>query len=154
MLLCLVMNKHPINPQLSAITTSLFRVSAKVLIFQDGKLLVVREDQGWFGLPGGGIDHGEDIHAGLVRELYEEVGCIIEASSISPLPIYIDTTGVIDGIPRLTLLYEKADYTARLEPSQQELGYRWVSSLEFDTLELAPNISPMRSIVTSLFSSL
>lgn len=54
---------------------SLYRVSLKAIIRdEDGKVLVVKEkaDDHW-NLPGGGMDHGETIHEGLKRELYEEL---------------------------------------------------------------------------------
>lgn len=52
-----------------------YRVSVKALIKDGtGKVLVVKENQDTWSLPGGGLDHGEDPEAGIVRELKEELG--------------------------------------------------------------------------------
>ena len=54
---------------------SLYRISLKCLIVNDeGRVLVVRENgRGSWDLPGGGMDHGEDLHMTLARELKEEI---------------------------------------------------------------------------------
>lgn len=56
-------------------TDYLFRVSLKCLIRDDkGKVLVVKETgRDWWDLPGGGMDHGEDLHSAIAREMKEEV---------------------------------------------------------------------------------
>lgn len=52
-----------------------YRVSVKALIKdKDGKILVVKENQDTWSLPGGGLDHGEVSEQGLLRELNEELG--------------------------------------------------------------------------------
>ena len=52
-----------------------YRVSVKALIRNDkGEILVVKEHQDKWELPGGGLNHGESIHDGLRRELIEELG--------------------------------------------------------------------------------
>lgn len=53
----------------------LFRVSIKCLITNpEGEVLVVKETgRGSWDLPGGGIEHGEDIRAAIARELSEEI---------------------------------------------------------------------------------
>lgn len=52
-----------------------YRVSVKALIRNSqGHVLVVKENQDTWDLPGGGLDHGEDPKAGLARELREELG--------------------------------------------------------------------------------
>jgi len=54
---------------------SLYRISLKCFIINpEGKVLVVRETgRGSWDLPGGGIDHGEDIRSAIARELEEEL---------------------------------------------------------------------------------
>lgn len=56
-------------------TDYLFRISLKALIRNEsGEVLVVKEaGRTWWDLPGGGMDHGEDIKLALARELKEEV---------------------------------------------------------------------------------
>lgn len=56
-------------------TDYLYRISLKGLIRNEtGEVLVVKENgRKHWDLPGGGIDHGENIKAGLARELKEEV---------------------------------------------------------------------------------
>ncbi len=52
-----------------------YRVSVKALIRnKDGKVLVLKENQDTWSLPGGGLDHGEDPKSGILRELKEELG--------------------------------------------------------------------------------
>ncbi len=53
------------------------RVAARTVLFNDDgtiALLFVRAD-GYHKLPGGGVEAGETIRDGLVREVREEVGC-------------------------------------------------------------------------------
>jgi ADP-ribose pyrophosphatase YjhB (NUDIX family) len=52
-----------------------YRVSTKALIKDvQGQVLVVKENQNTWSLPGGGLDHGEDPKLGILRELKEELG--------------------------------------------------------------------------------
>lgn len=53
----------------------LYRISLKALIRNEkGEILAVKEtDRSSWDLPGGGMDHGEDIKLALARELKEEV---------------------------------------------------------------------------------
>lgn len=53
---------------------SFYRVSVKAVIRNTaGEVLLVREGNDGWSLPGGGMDHGEDVQSALARELYEEV---------------------------------------------------------------------------------
>lgn len=56
-------------------TDYLYRLSIKGIIFNDvGEVLFVKENgRDWWDLPGGGMDHGEDIKAVIAREMKEEV---------------------------------------------------------------------------------
>lgn len=55
------------------------RIGSYGVIMREGALLLTRISArgypaGWWGLPGGGIDHGESPRLALVRELHEETG--------------------------------------------------------------------------------
>lgn len=59
-----------------------YRVSVKALVRDiDGKILVVKENQDTWSLPGGGLDHDEDPIKGVYRELQEELG--VERAQVS-----------------------------------------------------------------------
>lgn len=66
------------------------RVTIKALIVKDGRVLLLKEPKfrgGKWELPGGGLDFGEDIHAGLRREIEEELG--VQVASIDARPMYV-----------------------------------------------------------------
>ena len=55
--------------------STIYRVVAKALITnEDGKILVVKENQDFWSLPGGGLEHGESAQDCLKREIREEIG--------------------------------------------------------------------------------
>lgn len=56
-------------------TDFLYRISLKCLIRnENGEVLVVKETgRDWWDLPGGGMDHGENLRAAIAREMKEEV---------------------------------------------------------------------------------
>lgn len=52
-----------------------YRVSLKAVIRNSkGEVLCVKEKTPFWELPGGGIDHGENVQQALARELREELG--------------------------------------------------------------------------------
>lgn len=53
----------------------LYRISIKGLVRNEkGEVLVVKETgREWWDLPGGGMDHGENIKVAIAREMKEEV---------------------------------------------------------------------------------
>lgn len=58
-----------------------YRVSVKALVKNEqNQILVVKENQDTWSLPGGGLDHGENPIDGVRRELKEELG--VESASI------------------------------------------------------------------------
>jgi ADP-ribose pyrophosphatase YjhB (NUDIX family) len=65
----------PHHPPSKRKTDFLYRISLKCLIRNDrGEILVVKESgRDWWDLPGGGMDHGEDIASAIAREMREEV---------------------------------------------------------------------------------
>lgn len=77
--------------------TTTYRVSAKAVIRNDqGDVLLIKEASGDWGLPGGGVEYGEDIVAGLERELQEECGIIkiTSAKLLKALPYFASSQGL------------------------------------------------------------
>lgn len=67
--------------------------TAKVFIVYKGTILLLRRDPndrdrpGEYDLPGGGIDQGESLVTGLVREIKEEVGLSIAEEQLAEIPL-------------------------------------------------------------------
>ncbi|HSE29731.1 MAG TPA: NUDIX hydrolase [Candidatus Saccharimonadales bacterium] len=59
-------------------TDYLYRISLKCLVQNEkGEVLVVKETgRDWWDLPGGGMDHGENIKSTIAREMKEEVNLL------------------------------------------------------------------------------
>lgn len=64
-------------------TKARFRVSAFGIIVRDGQVLLARRrDIGWWNLPGGGVESGETVDEGLLREVREEVCAEVEIARL------------------------------------------------------------------------
>lgn len=68
--------KSTIHPDITTINGSVFTRQAARGIILNGEqiLLLYTERYHDYSLPGGGVDEGEEVQAGLVRELKEETG--------------------------------------------------------------------------------
>ena len=57
------------------------RTAVRAIIIEKEKILMVRSDLGYYKLPGGGVEEGEELTEALIREVAEETGyinCIIK----------------------------------------------------------------------------
>lgn len=111
-----------------------YRTSVKALVLdEEGRFLLAREECGKWALPGGGIDHDELPHACLERELMEELG--IAPSEIAQSPSYFYTCRAENGKPFSNVVYrvqlEHLDFT----PSDE------CQELRFFTVEEAQKVS-------------
>lgn len=100
----------------------------------------MREANGLWELPGGGIDHGEDPRNALSREISEEMGLAV--TSTSPVPLFVTTSLSMSGNPIMNLIYEIEVEHLEFTPSQecQEIGFFDVFTA--GKLPLFPNIPP------------
>lgn len=65
--------------------TAALKVGCAAVIFdaaQERILLTRREDNGRWCLPGGGLEPGEDVSEGCVREVWEETGLQVEITRL------------------------------------------------------------------------
>jgi 8-oxo-dGTP diphosphatase len=68
------------------------RNSAKAFIVQDDKLLAIKKrdkDGYYYILPGGGQEHGENLHQTLERECIEEINADVEIGNLIFIREYI-----------------------------------------------------------------
>jgi 8-oxo-dGTP diphosphatase len=118
-------------------------VAKSLLLDASGEfLLLTRSDThptlaGYYDLPGGTVESGEEPGAAVIREIFEETG--IEVSDVSVL---YATTMMIGGISYPTLLY-LARHSATEPPvelSWEHGAYEWAPIDKFADVE--PQIAP------------
>ncbi len=117
-----------------------YRVSIKALILDETrkKFLLVQEPDGRWELPGGGLDHGEDIHEGLRREIREEMG--LEVTSIGEHPVYFFPALNKSGTHIVNALYETTLESLNFTPTKECAAIHFFSAEEAREAELLPNV--------------
>lgn len=101
-----------------------FRISIKALILnQDKEFLLIREDDGRWEIPGGGLEFGEKFEDALRREIKEEMGLTI--TKISTRPHYITTFVNLNGFWAMNLLFDVNLSNLDFRPTDEcrELGF-------------------------------
>jgi 8-oxo-dGTP diphosphatase len=100
---------------------------------------------GTWGLPGGGLDEGEDPVDGVHREVWEESGQRIELGALVTIQsqhwVGRAPTGVLEDFHAVRLVY-RATCAHPTDPVIHDVGgttsdARWVSRLEADALEMS-----------------
>jgi 8-oxo-dGTP diphosphatase len=126
-----------------------YRISVKAIIKDDaGNVLLGREKDGSWELPGGGVEHGEVPKEALAREIAEETGFTVDW--ISDQPVAFWTIGMEAAFPKGLQWFGFVAYEARIsgefKPSHdtndevEEL--RYVSKEEARAIKLHDNTKP------------
>ncbi|MCL6260989.1 NUDIX hydrolase [Aquiflexum sp. TKW24L] len=118
-----------------------YRVSIKALVLDSSnKFLLVREENGLWELPGGGLDFGENPQEGLRRELKEEMA--LEAKTISDYPSYFFPAINPKGQYIVNAVYATEFFHLDFKPSPECLEIRFFSVAEvFEIKEkMYPNV--------------
>lgn len=59
------------------------RIACRGLVIREDKVLLSHErNTGWYLIPGGGLEDGETIEAGCIREMQEETGFLVEPTEL------------------------------------------------------------------------
>ncbi len=64
----------------------------------------VRKYNGWWTLPGGGLDFGEHPEKGMIREVEEETGLIVQATSLLGINSFT-IKGDVDDFHSIQIIY-------------------------------------------------
>lgn len=118
-----------------------YRVSVKALVVDSShKFLLVREDNGLWELPGGGLDFGENPQEGLRRELLEEMA--LEAKSISDKPEYFFPAINPKGHYIVNAVYQTVLFHLDFVPSPECREIRFFSPVEVFAIKewMYPNV--------------
>lgn len=107
-----------------------YRVSIKGLILDETctKFLVILEDNGWWELPGGGLEWGESVESCLKRELHEEMGLTV--IEINPCPSYYLIGKNMKDTWCINLIFETKVNDLLFLPSEECREIRFVSPEE------------------------
>jgi 8-oxo-dGTP pyrophosphatase MutT (NUDIX family) len=116
-----------------------YRVSVKGLILDDEKrFLLVKEENGQWEFPGGGLDFGEDPLECLKREVKEEMG--LKVISIKDRPSYFVTSLNKKDIWIANVFYEIKVLDLNFIPSKECTELKFVTKEEAFNLDILPNV--------------
>lgn len=117
-----------------------YRISIKALVLDEqGRIMLVREDNDKWELPGGGLDHGEDVRKGLAREIKEEMG--LEVTHVAETPSYFYTfVAEVSKQWMSNVVYEVKLKDLNFTPSDECQEIRFVTKEEAQDMNLFPNI--------------
>lgn len=119
-----------------------YRISIKALVLNEArdKFLIVKEDDGRWELPGGGLDWGTTPHEDLPREISEEMG--LRVTWIAPRPSYFLTCKNSKGdIWIANVLYETTLESLSFTASDECTEVRFVNADELKNLDLFHNLA-------------
>jgi 8-oxo-dGTP diphosphatase len=139
------------------------RNSAKAVIIQDSKLLVIKKedkDGYYFILPGGGQDHGENLHETLKRECIEEIGEEVEIEDLMFLREYIGKHHEYSAsdfqVHRMEFMFlcrlkeRKENIKNGISPDDGQIGVEWLPVSELLQHRLYPQ--KMRKYLIGYFN--
>ncbi len=119
-----------------------FHVSVKGFIIWEDKYLFIKKvsngskNQGYWELPGGGLDFGEFPEDGLAREIKEETN--LEIIVLRPLITWSFIKNNNKQVIGITYLCEAKNNTVTI--SEEHEDFAWVKKEDFDNINLLPEL--------------
>jgi 8-oxo-dGTP diphosphatase len=117
-------------------------MAASATIYEDGRLLLVRDLQGFWAGVGGWIESGETPEQAIIREVREEIG--VESEVIAACKPFIAWNVTTGDAPIHFLLFPHAVrlLSRDLNPDPNEVsGVAWVAPEELHKYERTPHIA-------------
>lgn len=113
-------------------------IIARAVIIRAGRLLVVRDVAAcWYFLPGGHVETGEAVEAGLLRELREELGSAATLLGFVGAVEYGYCSGGRDR-HELNLLFEVELHSTAPASREDHLEFCWIPVTDLSRTALRP----------------
>ncbi len=128
-------------------------ISTGVAVVRDHKILVVRRVAhdflgGNFELPGGGVDEGETIIDGAIRELKEETGLTV-TKVLEAFDGFDYTTDRKPHVRQINFLVEVGSGDVTLDPNEHDV-FKWVDADDLEGISMSENMKRCVSAALSL----
>ena len=129
------------------IPKTFYRVSIKGLLLDDTrrKFAIIREDNGWWELPGGGLDWLEKPEECLKRELKEEMGLTV--TEVSKFPSYFLVGENMKGNRSVNIVFEIKVKDLNLTPSDECIEMKFVLPEEVESIHAWRNVKELAEIL-------
>ncbi len=117
------------------------RISIKGLVCDEQhRFLLIQEENGFWDLPGGGMDHGENPESCLKREIQEEMGLEVVYMEKNPSYFYASTNP--KNQPIVNVLYKISLASLEFKSSDECVALRFFSPVKVQDLahEMYPNV--------------
>jgi 8-oxo-dGTP diphosphatase len=119
-----------------------YHVTIKGLFFdQHNKILLIQENSGMWDLPGGRLEHGEDLHGALSRECIEEMG--INCRIIDENPYWAWSAKDHDGLWKVVLCFRITLPHFDYQPSDECINIGFFNAESFSLINTVPQIHPL-----------
>lgn len=126
-------------------------ISTGVAILRDNKILMVKRAVndflgGNYELPGGGVDEGETISEGAIREVKEETGLDV-ANILTTIPGFDYSTDKKPKVRQVNFLAEVNPWNVTLDPKEHD-EFIWIDKNSFRNINMSDS---MRKCLADVF---
>ena len=101
------------------------KVDTRAAVFREGKILLVRENNGTWSLPGGWCDVDQSVASNAIKEVLEETGCAVTAQRLIAVQDWRkhNVTNYAYGVIKIFVLcrYEGGEFRRNIETTETAL---------------------------------
>lgn len=115
-------------------------IHANCVVAYGDQILLVREKEGFWNLPGGHLNFGEELIDGVRREVWEETGLIVMPEAL--IGIY---TGLRSGHHLLNFIFLTGSANTEVKPNDTDIiDIRWFSLSEIEAIPDSEILNPAK----------
>ncbi|MEO8065971.1 MAG: NUDIX hydrolase [Candidatus Doudnabacteria bacterium] len=123
-----------------------FKVSVKGLVLnEEGKLMLLKEGNGDWDIPGGSMVHGETFHQALKREIKEEMGVECEILDEKPFAVWLGQDSL--GIWRIIICFRVRLLSYKFIHSDEFVDLAYFNKSDSEKINLHPLKKPVYNYI-------